>query len=104
MSDRFKNILKRFLIWKYQHLSDKQFIYISSAVIGLLAGLGAVILKNLTHYIQHLLEGEFINDIHVAFYFIFPIIGLFIVRMIKRYVIRKRWDTEFHLLFLPYQN
>lgn len=90
MSDRFKNILKRFLIWKYQHLSDKQFIYISSAVIGLLAGLGAVILKNLTHFIQHLLEGEFINDIHVAFYFIFPIIGLFIVRMIKRYVIRKK--------------
>ena len=90
MSDGFKNILKKFLIWRYQHISDKQFIRIASAIIGLLAGLGAVILKNLTHFIQHLLEGEFINDIHIAFYFIFPIIGLFLVRMIKRYVIRKK--------------
>jgi CIC family chloride channel protein len=90
MSDKFKNILKRFLIWKYQHISDKHFIRIASAVIGLLAGLGAVILKNLTHFIQHLLEGEFINDIHIAFYFIFPIIGLFLVRIIKKYVIKKK--------------
>ena len=90
MSDKFKNILKRFLIWKYQHISDKHFIRIASAVIGLLAGLGAVILKNLTHFIQRLLEGEFINDIHIAFYFIFPIIGLFLVRIIKKYVIKKK--------------
>ena len=90
MSFRLKNILKKFLIWKYQHLSDKQFVHISSAIIGLLAGLGAVVLKNLTHFIQHLLESEFINDIHIAFYFIFPIIGLFLVRMIKRYVIKKK--------------
>lgn len=90
MSNRLKNILKKFLIWKYQHLSDKQFVHISSAIIGLLAGLGAVVLKNLTHFIQHLLESEFINDIHTAFYFIFPIIGLFLVRMIKRYVIKKK--------------
>lgn len=90
MSNKFKNILKRFLIWKYQHISDKHFVRIASAVIGLLAGLGAVMLKNLTHFIQHLLEGEFINDIHIAFYFIFPIIGLFLVRIIKKYVIKKK--------------
>jgi CIC family chloride channel protein len=90
MSDQLKIILKKLLIWRYQHISDKQFIRIASAIIGLLAGLGAVILKNLTHFIQHLLEGELINDIHIAFYFIFPIIGLFLVRMIKRYIIRKK--------------
>lgn len=90
MSDQLKIILKKLLIWRYQHISDKQFIRIASAIIGLLAGLGAVILKNLTHFIQHLLESELINDIHIAFYFIFPIIGLFLVRMIKRYIIRKK--------------
>ncbi len=90
MSEKFKIILKKFLIWRYQHISDKQFIRIASAVIGLLAGLGAVILKNLTHFIQHLLEGEFIKDIHHAFYFIFPIVGLFIVLLIKRHFIKKK--------------
>jgi len=90
MSSKLKYILKRFLIWKYQHISDKQFVRIASAIIGLLAGLGAVLLKNFTHFIQHLLESEFIKDIHVAFYFIFPIIGLFLVRMVKRYGIKKK--------------
>ncbi|WP_111707181.1 chloride channel protein [Lutibacter citreus] len=90
MSTKLKSILKKFLIWKYQHISDKQFIQLSSAIIGLLAGLGAVLLKNLTHFIQHLLEWEFIKDIHVAFYFIFPLIGLFLVRMVKRYGIKKK--------------
>ena len=90
MSKRFKIILKKFLIWKYQHISDKQFIRIASAIIGLLAGLGAVLLKNFTHFIQHLLELEFIKDVHIAFFFIFPLVGLFLVRMIKRYVIKKK--------------
>ncbi|SDW14077.1 chloride channel protein, CIC family [Lutibacter oricola] len=90
MSKRFKILLKKFLIWKYQHISDKQFIRIASAIIGLLAGLGAVLLKNFTHWIQHLLELEFIKDVHIAFFFIFPLIGLFLVRMIKRYVIKKK--------------
>ena len=62
-----KTRLTRFLIWKYKHISDRQFIYILSIVIGLLAGLGAVALKNLTHFIQQLLEGEFIKNIHQAF-------------------------------------
>ena len=37
MSLGFKKILKKFLIWRFQYISDKQFINISSAVIGLLA-------------------------------------------------------------------
>jgi chloride channel protein, CIC family len=85
-----KTLLTRFLVWKYKHISDRQFIYILSAAIGLLSGLGAVTLKNLTHYIQELLEGEFIKEIHQAFYFIFPIIGLVLVLLVVKYVIRKR--------------
>jgi CIC family chloride channel protein len=85
-----KKLFLKFLKWRYQHISNKQFTNIASAVIGLLAGLGAVILKNLTHFIQNLLEGEFIKEIHQVFYFIFPIIGLLIVLLIIKYVIRKK--------------
>jgi len=74
-----KVLFTKFLKWKYKHISNRQFINISSAIIGLLAGLAAVILKNLTHLIQELLEGEFIREIHNVFYFIFPIIGLLLV-------------------------
>ncbi|QTE24050.1 chloride channel protein [Polaribacter cellanae] len=83
-------ILKKILKWKYKHISNQQFTNISSAVIGLLAGLGAVTLKNFTHFIQHLLEEDFIKEIHTAFYFIFPILGLFIVLLIVKYIIKKK--------------
>jgi len=84
-----KILFTKFLKWKYKHISNKQFINISAAIIGLLAGLGAVTLKNLTHLIQELLEGEFIREIHQVFYFIFPIIGLLLVLLTIKYIIKK---------------
>ena len=83
-------VFTKFLKWRYKHISNSQFINIASAVIGLLAGLGAVTLKNMTHLIQELLEGEFIKDIHSAFYFIFPIIGLFFVLLVIKYIVKKK--------------
>ncbi|PHS04879.1 MAG: chloride channel protein [Kordia sp.] len=86
----FKKLLRKFLIWKYKHLTQQQFIYILSILVGLLAGLGAVILKNLTHYIKYLLESEFIVEIHQVFYFIFPIIGLLLTLLSIKYIINKK--------------
>src|SRR4030065_2861904 len=85
-----KKIFLKFLKWRYHHISNKQFTNIASAIIGLLAGLAAVFLKNSTHFIQELLEGGFISQIHEAFYFIFPIIGFLLVLLMIKYVIRKK--------------
>jgi CIC family chloride channel protein len=85
-----KSLFRKFLIWRLKHVSQKNFINILSAVIGLLAGLGAVTLKNLTHFIQHILEYRFIKELHHAFYFIFPIIGLLLVLLIIKYIVKKR--------------
>ena len=87
-----KRLIVRFLKWRYKHISNKHFISIASAVIGLLTGLVAVTIKNLTHFIQELLEGEFIREIHHVFYFIFPIIGLFLVLLSIKYIVKK--DVE----------
>jgi chloride channel protein, CIC family len=85
-----KTILKQILIWRAKHISHRQFVYILSVVIGFTSGVGAVVLKNLTHFIQHLLEGKLINDYHHAFYFVFPILGLTLVYFIIKYVIRNK--------------
>jgi chloride channel protein, CIC family len=90
MPTSFNKILRKFLIWKYKHIPQRQFIYILSILVGLLSGLGAVALKNLTHYIQHLLESEFIKEIHHVFYFIFPIIGLLLVILAIKFIINKK--------------
>jgi len=47
-----KTLIKKFYKWRYKHISNSQFIAIASAIIGFLAGLGAVVLKNLTCLIQ----------------------------------------------------
>lgn len=89
MSDKSNSVLNRFLAWKTKNLSHQQFLMILSAVIGFTAGLGAVVIKNFTHFIQELLEGEFIFKYHSAFYFVFPIIGLTITLVIAKYVFKR---------------
>jgi len=84
-----KNIFTKILIWRYKHISNTKFINILATAIGFLSGLAAVTLKNLTHLIQELLEGEFIKNIHHVFYFIFPVIGLFLVLLSIKYIIKK---------------
>ncbi|MGG8497389.1 chloride channel protein [Tenacibaculum sp. TC6] len=84
-----KHILKKILIWRYKHISERQFIYILSILVGFLSGIGTLILKNLTFFFHDLLEGKLIRDFHHSLYFIFPIIGLVLVYYIKKKVIKK---------------
>ena len=74
--------LQKILDWKSRHLSHHQFLMIISSLVGFIAGLVAVLIKNFTHFIQAILEGEFIANYHNAFYFIFPVLGIFIVLVI----------------------
>lgn len=85
-----ETILKHVLIWRAKHISHRQFVYILSIVVGFTSGVGAVILKNLTHFFQHILEGNLVKYYHHAFYFLFPILGLTIVYFIMKYIIRNK--------------
>ena len=89
MPSTTKKLLRKFLIWKYKHISERQFVYILSILVGFLAGLGTVLLKNLTHYIRLLFELDFFNNYQNSLYFIFPMIGLFLVYVIKQIWLKK---------------
>ena len=84
-----KSLLHKFLNWKSRNLSHQQFLMVLSSLIGFVAGIIAVIIKNLTHFMQVLLEGEFIINYHKAFYFIFPVFGLILVYLILKFILRK---------------
>lgn len=86
---RLQKVLLYIYKWRYKHITETQFIYILAVLVGFLAGLGAVLLKNITHLIQELLEGRIIKDYHTALYFIFPIIGLLLVFFIRRFFFKK---------------
>ena len=82
--------LQKFIDWKTNNLTQHQFILILSALVGFASGIGAVIIKNLTHFMQELLEGKLIANVHHAFYFIFPIIGLTLTLLIIKYGLSKK--------------
>ncbi len=84
-----KKWIYNFFKWRYRHISNEQYMSLISIVIGLLTGLAAVTIKNLTHLIQHLLDIDYIHDFHKALYFIFPIIGIGLVITLIKYVIKK---------------
>ncbi|GAL66064.1 putative chloride channel protein [Jejuia pallidilutea] len=89
MPTKGKSLLRKFLIWKYKHISERQFIYMLSILVGFLAGMGTVVLKNLTHYIRHFFNLYIFKDYQSTLYFILPIIGLLLVYIIKQTWLKK---------------
>lgn len=91
MTDRFNRVFKRFLRWRYKNISNKTFTQILSVIVGFLAGLASVTLKNLTYFIESLLEkGIIFSDNQL--YFVIPIIGLTLVFLYVKYVHREKLE------------
>ena len=82
-------IIKRFHIWRYKNISLKNFVYLLSILVGLLAGLAAVTLKNITFAIQSALEHGIIFSQN-QLYFILPVLGLLFVYLLNKYVFKKK--------------
>ncbi|MEM7486266.1 MAG: chloride channel protein [Bacteroidota bacterium] len=83
-----KKLLTRFLKWRYKHISNKTFVHIMSLVVGFLAGLVAVTLKNTTYFIEALLEKGIVFSEN-QLYFILPTIGLTLVFLYVKFVNKK---------------
>lgn len=89
MPTQKKSRFTRFLIWRYKHISNKNFIFILSILVGLSSGLVAVTLKNITFYIEALLENGIIFSKN-QLYFILPVIGLLLVYLLVKYVFKRQ--------------
>jgi CIC family chloride channel protein len=83
-----QQFVKRFLIWKYKRVSQRNFILLLSGIVGLIAGLISVLLKNLTFGISWLLEKSIIFSQN-KIYFILPIIGLTLVYFFVKKISKK---------------
>ncbi len=97
MSTKKKSLLHRFLIWRYRNITNKNFILILSVLIGVLAGLVSVLLKNSTHLIQAVLESDLISWQN-SLYFIIPVIGLLIVYLFTKFVFKRDIEAAIPLI------
>ena len=83
--------LRRFILWRYRHMSMRQFLILCSIVIGVAGGVSSVLLKNMTHYIQYFVEDILVGKWGInGFYFAFPIIGISLTLLVVKYIIRKK--------------
>jgi CIC family chloride channel protein len=62
---------------------------ILSIVVGIAAGFGAVVIKRSVGFIEHILTEGFTDNLHNYLYFIYPGIGLLIVVLIIKFIIKK---------------
>jgi len=77
----------RILNWLHDRLSEKQFLLISSALVGVSAGIAAVILKSFVYFIHYyFVEKKIFTDGLKYIYVVFPFIGIAItVFIVKRF-------------------
>jgi len=79
----------RFLQWKTQYLTHRQFILLLCGLVGVATGFAALAMRSLTHFIEEVLVGNIIRYINYGFYVVFPAVGFLLVYLVKKYVIRK---------------
>lgn len=80
----------RFYRWRLKHISDKQFMYVLSLVLGMVSGLAAVLLKSMVHGIQYLLHlwAPISSEYHILYLF-FPTVGIILTLFVIKYVVKK---------------
>jgi CIC family chloride channel protein len=80
-----KKLFTRFLKWRYRNISNRTFIQLMSLIVGFLAGLVAVTVKNSTYFIESLLKKGIVFSEN-QLYFILPTIGLTLIYLYVKFV------------------
>ena len=81
-------LLQRFIRWRDNHVSEKQFILLLSFVVGILTALAALILKWIIHWIEFFLTDNFDTTGANWLYMLYPVVGIFLTGLFVRNIVR----------------
>jgi CIC family chloride channel protein len=81
--------IERWLKWLQYHLTKKQFLLVASILVGLSAGIAAVVLKTFVHYIFLAATYDKLSDFRFL-YLVLPGIGLLLTVLISRYLLKNK--------------
>lgn len=83
-------MVKKINRWRHTHISEKQFMFILSIPTGFLAGLSAIVIKKLAHFIRDYFYNIATHEDHYGLlFFILPAIGILFTILFCRYVLRR---------------
>jgi CIC family chloride channel protein len=89
MKRKRKRSFSDYLLILSRRIPDKQLMIVLSVVVGFLAGMVAVVMKNLVFLIKQMLTGGFEIDYSNYLYVIYPAIGLLLVMIFIKFILRK---------------
>ncbi len=78
----------KFLLWRDKHIKEKHFILVISFLVGICTAASAIILKQLIHFIQHLLTGNFSASGVNYLYLLYPVVGILLAGLFVKYIVR----------------
>lgn len=82
------NWINKAVVWRIAHIQERNFIYILSLVVGLVAGLAALVLKTLIHFVEVRLTKWVTIDAISYWYLIYPMIGIFLTVLFVKFVVK----------------
>jgi len=83
-----RRLYKRILIWRLRHVSDRNFILILSVLVGICAGIIALILKTAVFHVEEFLLARYNFHNHYIIFLLLPIIGVSLALFFKHFVIK----------------
>lgn len=85
---RFRIGLDRAIEWLSEHISERNYQILVAIIIGIVAGLAAVVMKYSVATVRELMIGDNPSQSKIGFVF-FPVIGILLTVFYLRYILRK---------------
>lgn len=82
------SLFGRFLMWRVRHISERNFIFILSLVVGIASGLTALALKTGVFHLRELLLNDIKFDYHNFLMLLYPTIGIALTVFMKQIVLK----------------
>lgn len=86
----FEKTLHKFLVWRIKHVRDRNFLIYLGVIVGLAAGLAAVVLKGSVHWIQSQLAMLAAGDYDYLYYIVYPAIGILVTVIVSQYILKEK--------------
>lgn len=83
-------MLMRILVWRLKHLSNRSFVILLGALIGIITGLAASFLKFAISNIRDFLTGGFDFQYVNLLYIAYPLLGIVITVFVARFILNEK--------------
>ena len=87
-SEKLRGPYMRLLQWREKHITERNFVIVLALLVGILSGFAALLLKLIIEEIASLLTAHVSITQGNYSYLIFPVVGILIVSLFVRYVVR----------------